>query len=133
VCATPPDAPPGLWVFASTSSEVRVAWDAAFDNGGHVLGYELQMDDWWLTSVDFVTVGETGPEPDPRELAVTAWPSRPADALLPAVPLRLRVRGRNDAGEGEWSEVLETQTDVAGFCGVSALMISHTCHDWRSD
>ena len=54
----------------------------------------------------------------PRELTVGAWPSRPADALLPAVPLRMRVRGRNAAGDGEWSEVLESRTDVAGFCGV---------------
>jgi hypothetical protein len=136
--ATPPDAPSGLWVFASTSSQVSVAWDVAFDNGDRVLSYELQMDDWWLTSEDFVTVGDTGPDPDSRELVVTGWPSRPSDdALLPAVPLRMRVRGRNGAGEGEWSEVLETQTDVAGFCGVSALTASlcttHTgrsIHDW---
>ena len=35
---------------------------------------------------------------------------------------RLRVAGVSDAGIGEWSEVIESSTDITVFCGDSADM-----------
>ena len=54
---------------------------------------------------------------DDTKATAEYWPLRPENELLPAAPLRFRVRASNGAGAGAWSEAITVSTDVAGFCG----------------
>ena len=58
------------------------------------------------------------------QTTVEAWPLRPEQDLLPASPLRFRVRATNVAGDSEWSGVMQASTDLAGFCGNAADVLT---------
>ena len=121
--APPPLAPPALWVRNTSSVGVLVGWSAANGNGAPILGYMLQMDDWWseMGEGNFYTVGDL-PGTDFEAIVTSIESLRPGDALLPAMPLRLRVAAVSEAGIGEWSDVVESSTDIGVFCGDGADM-----------
>jgi hypothetical protein len=121
--APPPLAPPALWVRNTSSVGVLVGWSAANGNGAPIIGYTLQMDDWWSDAGEgtFYTVADL-PGSDFEAVVSSIESLRPGDALLPSMPLRLRVAGVSEAGIGEWSEVVESTTDIATFCGDAADM-----------
>lgn len=99
--ATTPNAPTGLTISSVTTVSAALSWTAPSDNGGAALtGYDLQ----YSTSATFDTSTTDS-------FGVTT--SRTVSGLNPGTTYYFRIRAKNSAGSGTWSDVQSTTTPAA--------------------